>query len=93
MKTHHLKTDPQHFKELAVKNKTAEIRLDDRGFKAGDFMILEECFEGVQYTGRVFHVMITHVLPSNNFQGLKKGYCLISFSGGRLYNDVRYIKR
>lgn len=84
MKTHRIKCLAVHFEQIAKKNKTAEIRLDDRGYRAGDFLILEE-LKPTTKTGREYHAMITHVLFSTDFQGLADGYCLLSFSGGRLY--------
>ena len=86
MKTHRLKCWDCFFSEVAAKNKTAELRFDDRGFKVGDFLILEETTQGgTSKTGREFHAMITHVLTSEQYEGLKDGFCLISFSGGRLF--------
>lgn len=44
--THHLKTKPEYFQAVIDGKKTFEIRLNDRDFKQGDSVILEE------YTGK-----------------------------------------
>lgn len=86
MKTHRIKGWNIFFRELVTRNKTAEIRLNDRGYEVGDFIIVEETLLGGNpLTGREFHAMITHVLTSEDFEGLQPGYCLLSFSGGRVY--------
>jgi Domain of unknown function (DUF3850) len=42
MTTHRIKCDPQPFKELLEGVKKAELRYNDRGYKAGDTLVLEE---------------------------------------------------
>ena len=44
---HHLKTLPEYFQAVIDGTKPFEIRNNDRGFKPGDSVILEE-FEGYQ---------------------------------------------
>ena len=39
---HNLKTHPAYFKRLADGSKTFEIRKNDRGYQAGDVLLLEE---------------------------------------------------
>lgn len=43
--THHLKTMPEYFQAVIEGRKPFEVRKNDRGFKVGDRVILEE-FEG-----------------------------------------------
>ncbi len=43
--THHLKTLPEYFQAVIDGRKPMEIRYNDRGFKPGDIVILEE-FKG-----------------------------------------------
>ena len=42
MKTHALKTHPEPFAAVCLGHKTCEVRKDDRGFKVGDVLLLEE---------------------------------------------------
>ncbi len=44
--THHLKTLPEYFQAVIAGTKPFEIRNNDRGFKPGDRVILEE-FEAI----------------------------------------------
>jgi len=90
MKTHLLKTEARFFEQVSKGNKTAEVRRFDRDFQAGDFLILEEVVSvgvglSMKATGRSFHSAITHVLPSNEFEGIAEGFCLLSMNGGRLF--------
>jgi hypothetical protein len=60
---HHLKIWPKHFDDIANGRRTAELRIDDRHYKAGDFATLE-VFDPItgKYDGRGVTVEITHVL-------------------------------
>lgn len=60
MKTHELKTWPAYFEAVASGLKTFEIRNNDRGFLAGDRLILKEYADG-EYSGRSFHVRVIYV--------------------------------
>lgn len=42
MKTHVLKTAPAYFERVWDGSKTFEVRLDDRGYQAGDTVVLRE---------------------------------------------------
>lgn len=46
MTTHYLKTWPEYFKAIKSGEKKAELRLNDRDFKVGDTLILEEYCPG-----------------------------------------------
>ena len=51
---HHLKTWPKYFNEVHWGQKTFEIRRNDRDFRQGDFLALEEWDpETEQFTERV----------------------------------------
>jgi len=49
---HHLKSWPQYFRPITEGRRTHELRRNDRGFKVGDFIVLEE-FDPLkqEYTG------------------------------------------
>ncbi|KAF6602368.1 DUF3850 domain-containing protein, partial [Bacillus sp. EKM417B] len=72
---HHLKILPEYFKALKDGRKTFEIRHDDRGFKEGDTLSLNEWQDG--YTGRSIEVEVTYVTDfeqksGNVVLGIKK---------------------
>ncbi|MBO7928007.1 DUF3850 domain-containing protein [Pseudoalteromonas sp. K222D] len=79
MSTHRLKITPQYFGLVLVGMKTAQVRFNDRDYKAGDYLFLCE-FDGAKFTGENVLVEITHILYSSDFScGLKDGYCVLSF--------------
>lgn len=50
VKVHKIKILPQYFDAVQSRIKTAEVRVNDRAYKAGDWLILEE-WNGSYYTG------------------------------------------
>lgn len=77
MKVHHLKTLPEHFGPVCRGEKTAEVRLDDRGFAVGDLLVLHE-WDGEKHTGASSAQFITHVLKG--FHGLAEGWVMLSMT-------------
>ncbi len=75
-KTHHIKILPEYYKEVIKGNKKAELRLNDRDYKVGDKIVLEE-YENGSYTGRSAKVKITHLIE--DFSGLEKDFVIFSF--------------
>lgn len=60
--THRLKTHPLPFAAVLSGNKLAEYRRNDRDFKNGDELILEEFDPDTQsYTGRTLCKQVTHI--------------------------------
>lgn len=57
---HGLKITPEYFAMQLRGEKRFEIRRNDRAYKAGDFLWLEEVVEGV-FTGRALLVEVTCV--------------------------------
>ena len=77
--THDLKTLPEYFQPLSDKEKTFEVRLNDRNFKVGDGLkLLEWDSEKQIYTGRVINTYITYILNNQNY--CKVGYVIIGFN-------------
>ena len=84
---HKLKTWPIPFQLVKDGIKNYEVRKNDRFFKKGDELLLEEFTpkdywdpeEPMQdeYTGEILHRKVTHVLRGNQF-GIKKGYVILS---------------
>lgn len=62
MKVHELKTWPEFFEPIIRGEKRVELRLDDRGFKVGDFLHLREWHFDTGYTGRELFVGVTHIV-------------------------------
>ncbi|WP_370609427.1 DUF3850 domain-containing protein [Citrobacter portucalensis] len=58
---HSLKIGPLFFNAVENGEKRAEVRINDRDFKCGDFLIFRE-WAG-EYTGRKLTVKVTHILP------------------------------
>ena len=83
---HELKTLKGYFEAQKNGLKNFEFRKDDRDFKVGDTLKLEEIHsEGIAEpvrTGNVLLLRITYILKSNNFNGLfagiEEGYCVLS---------------
>lgn len=79
---HELKTWRAPFGTILRGYKRAELRLNDRGFQAWDYMLLREWQEIEEtYTGRAIMCQITHVVGGdiNAFGALKDGYAMLSF--------------
>lgn len=75
---HELKTRPEFFNDVAEESKTFEIRKNDRPFKVGDFLALNE-YENGEYTGRCMIVRITYILDSPEY--CKTGYVTLGITG------------
>lgn len=75
---HMLKCSPEYFKEVWFGNKLFECRKDDRGFKVGDTLVLQEYLHtNKQYTGAAFEAKIMYVLPGG-VHGILPGYSVLS---------------
>ncbi|MDU6115940.1 MAG: ASCH/PUA domain-containing protein [Paeniclostridium sordellii] len=75
MKLHELKILPKFYEKVTSGEKRFEIRKDDRHFKVGDLIRLNE-FDN-DYTGRDCLFEIMYKLDGGNY-GLEKGYCILS---------------
>ncbi|HFO7896108.1 TPA: DUF3850 domain-containing protein [Escherichia coli] len=74
---HTLKTLPQHFAAVRSGKKRAELRINDRDFREGDMLILEEALPGSDMTGKSVCVRITHVADVSDYA---PGYVLLSIA-------------
>lgn len=78
MAIHHLKTWPEYYGEVHRLNKRFEVRKNDRDFKVGDTLILEEWNPQTEsYTGREFECKVTYILHGGQF-GIESGYVVMS---------------
>lgn len=75
---HNLKTHLAPFEAVWSGLKTAEFRLNDRDFKAGDHLILEEYDETTAtYRGRVVYAVVTHAAYGPAW-GIPAGHAMLS---------------
>ena len=77
---HKVKSWSMFFNDILTGERTADIRLNDRRYNVGDYLVLHE-FDPVEYkyTGRIQEVQITYL------QGNKSNPCAISYKA--LHND------
>ena len=59
---HQLKQIDTYFEDVISGKKTFEIRLDDRHYKQGDYLALNEIAESGAYTGRSCVVYVDYIL-------------------------------
>lgn len=77
-KCHRLKSWPICFKAVREGIKPFEVRVDDRNFQPGDFVVLEEWdSDQSRYTGRSIRREITFVLTHGNFDAVPDGWCVL----------------
>lgn len=75
--THNLKTWPEYFAAMKLGIKKFELRVNDRNFKVGDILRLEEWHPDVgEYTGRSMLVRVTFLIQGAF--GLPDNTCVMS---------------
>lgn len=62
--------------DIVKRQKTFEVRLNDRDFKINDWLKLKEWNEKEGYSGNVCYVQIVYILEGG-FYGINKGYCVL----------------
>lgn len=76
---HQLKTWPEFFEHLWTGRKTFEIRKNDRNFRPGDQLLLDEyCRDKRRYTGRQAEATVALVI--HEAPGLMKGHVVMSIN-------------
>lgn len=84
--THHLKCWPHFFAAVASGEKRFELRKNDRDFKAGDFLILEEYDPQAQsYTGRAVGCRVTYCTEG---EWLAPGHVAMSLGPVKPYGEA-----
>lgn len=73
MAYHDLKIDPEFFVPVSLGLKTAELRINDRDYKVGDWLILREYHNG--YSGRKVSRKVVHIAEVDF---VSPGYVLMS---------------
>ena len=74
-KRHELKTIQPYFEDVANGIKTFEIRKNDRNFKIGEELELQEFVEPETYTGRNIRADITYIVDDPRF--CKEGFVVL----------------
>ncbi len=74
---HTLKILPKHFAAVCAGTKRAELRKNDRDYRAGDVLQLVETLPDTDMTGKSVCVRITHVADVSDYA---PGYVLLSIA-------------
>lgn len=86
---HELKTWRSFFGAVWQGDKAFDARLDDRGYRAGDFLWLREWDANEeQYTGREIFVRVGYVLDSSMHPGLTESFVVLGFWPVRLMRET-----
>lgn len=72
---HELKIAPNYFEKVVSKEKSFEVRYNDRNFKVGDILKLVEYVDG-SYTSQSIFVKVTYIL--REFEGLQPNFVVLS---------------
>ena len=71
---HQIKLEAAFFDDVASGRKSFELRKNDRNYKEGDTLEMEEIKDGAK-TGRKCSKRIVYMME--NFEGLENGYCIL----------------
>jgi len=74
-RTHKLKTWPEFFQYVWTGLKKFELRQDDRAYRAGDILLLQEWTIQNGYTGREIEARVTYLMSGI---GLQQNYVVMS---------------
>lgn len=76
MKIHELKIDPEYFDDVITGEKRFEVRKNDRDYKKGDLLNLQEYDRKSKiYTGRKILIPVRYILDNQEF--LREGYVIL----------------
>lgn len=76
---HKLKTAPEHFRNIVPGIKSFEIRFNDRGYKVGHYLLLQEYdIKTDTYTGNEWLVKVTSILTHERHKGIAPGHVIMS---------------
>lgn len=71
---HEIKLASLFYDDVASGRKTFELRKNDRGYKVGHWLSMNE-YTGGEYTGRTIEAEIVYMLE--DYTGLEDGYCIL----------------
>ncbi len=83
---HALKTLPEYFEAVRKGDKTFELRKNDRNFKVGDYLALNE-WDGKKYTGRALLAKITYMLDPNDIMTCVGGFVILGLNYFKINAD------
>ena len=72
---HALKTWPEYYKAIIDGTKTFEVRVNDRDYRVGDVLVLQEYIPGEGYTREMISKVISYILDNPQF--VKEGYVVM----------------
>lgn len=79
---HELKAEKFFFRALADWDKTFEVRLNDRNFQVGDYLLIKEWDPANRtFTGEEFKTQISFILYGDQDEAIKNGYPRCFFEG------------
>ncbi|MFU0445252.1 DUF3850 domain-containing protein [Pseudocitrobacter faecalis] len=90
IKVHTIKIAPKYLNAVIAGQKKAELRKNDRNYKAGDVLLLKEWKHG-KYTGRTWAAVITHVLPVNDVIADVDNWVVLSINAMSLFDVAIYL--
>lgn len=80
---HSLKIGKQYFADVRQGKKNFEIRYNDRDYRVGDVLILEEYDDtgaNTGYSGQIEKRTVIYVLKECPQYGLEVGYCILGLA-------------
>ena len=84
---HALKIYPEYFEAVRIGEKRFELRDNDRDFRVGDYLALNE-WDNKQYTGRTELVKVTYILNPNEFMSCQGNFVVMSIELCGSYDSV-----
>ena len=87
--THELKILPFYFEAVALREKTFEIRINDRDYHVGDTLLLKE-WENGDYTGRAISRYVNYIYYGDGSFGIPDGIVIMNLklSGAKATLDA-----
>lgn len=86
---HELKILPNYFEEVICGAKSFEVRKNDRNFKVGDMLALNEYdAEKKEHTGNSCLVYVDYILKDENY--CKNGFVIMAIKPCEVYNKRWY---
>lgn len=103
---HELKCEQQYFEAVASGKKTFEVRCNDRNFKPGDFLALNEVVvtanssagnvviaSTTEYTGRCCLVEVVYILEDKANRFLQPGYVCMAIRPCSICKTTDWLKQ